>query len=274
MDFNSVPIGALLAAALLLSPSPLPAGQPQASFERGRRDLPKLALTFDGGGAAGETVQILETLRERGVRATFFLTGEYVRRNPGLVLAIVADGHEVGNHTWTHPHLTTWDRTHRHDTLPGVDRALLERQLGDTARAFAALTGEPMAPLWRAPYGEVNRELLAWAAAAGWGHVGWSRDDAGGRETLDSLDWVSDTGSRNYLSSAQISARIRGYDAGGARLNGGVVLMHLASRSVDPGSARLGALVDQLRLDGYQLVAVSELRRDAAMGTDLFAARR
>ena len=65
---------------------------------------------------------------QRGVTATFFLTGDYIRHNPDLVRRIAAAGHEVGNHTWSHPHLTTWDRTRRHDTLPGVDRAFIERR--------------------------------------------------------------------------------------------------------------------------------------------------
>jgi peptidoglycan/xylan/chitin deacetylase (PgdA/CDA1 family) len=234
------------------------------SFERGSRDLPQVALTFDGGGDAGESEYILDVLEQRGVPATFFLTAEYIRRNPDLVRRIAASGHDVGNHTRTHPHLTSWDSTRRHDTLPGVDRTFVVDQLDKTAQAFEAVTGQPMTPLWRAPYGEVNDELLGWAAAAGWHHVGWTRDDVGGRHTLDSLDWVAERSSRNYLSSEQICARILSFGAGGAGLNGGIVLMHLSTRRDDPQAARLGALVDALRGDGYRLVTVSDLQRDTA----------
>ena len=93
--------------------------------------------------------------------ATFFLTGAYIRDNPDLVRRIAAAGHEVGNHTWSHPHLTTWDRTRRHDTLPGLDRAVIQEELSRTARAYEAATGRTMAALWRAPFGEVNDDLLA-----------------------------------------------------------------------------------------------------------------
>ncbi len=255
---------AAISLALGAAAPPSSAAGPGAplSLERGRRDLRKVALTFDGGSDPGDTDHILEVLRGRGASATFFLTGEFIRRNPDAVLRIAAASHEIGNHTWSHPHLTTWTRNRRHETLPAVDRATLLRELTATARAFEALAGRPMAPLWRAPYGEVNAQLLRWAGEAGWSHVGWTRDDAGGRHTLDSLDWVADRSARNYLDSAQISARILSFGAGGDGLSGGIVLMHLSTRREDRGVARLGSLIDALRERGYLLVGVPELARD------------
>jgi peptidoglycan/xylan/chitin deacetylase (PgdA/CDA1 family) len=262
-------LGLLLASAATRA-EPLAPGP--ASFDRGRRDLPHVALTFDGGSDAGESARILDVLEARGVTATFFLTGGYIRRNPDLVRRIAAAGHEVGNHTWSHPHLTAWDLTQRHTTLRGRDRTFLQAELLRTGEAYEAVTGLRMAPLWRAPYGEVNGELLRWAATAGWDHVGWTRDDAGGRHTLDSLDWVSERSSRNYLSSAQIVARILSFGGGGTGLNGGVVLMHLSTRQVDPQVERLGELIDELRQDGFRLVTVSALRQDEAPPATLTAA--
>jgi peptidoglycan/xylan/chitin deacetylase (PgdA/CDA1 family) len=234
------------------------------SFERGRRDLPKVALTFDGGSDAGESARILDVLEQSGVTATFFLTGDYIRHNPDLVRRIAAAGHEVGNHTWSHPHLTTWNRTRRHDTLPGLDRTFVRQELDRTARAYEAATGRLMTALWRAPFGEVNDELLHWAATEGWSHVGWTRDDVGGRHTLDSLDWVAERSSRNYLTSEQIAARILSFGAGGAGLSGGIVLMHLCTSRKDPGVTRLAELIGALRGNGYSLVTVTELQRDVA----------
>lgn len=259
----SVRVAATVAVTTPLRPAAAaPHHGPEVTFERGRRDLPKLALTFDGGSDAGETEQILAVLRQRGVSATFFLTGRFVQRYPDLVRRIASEGHEVGNHTWSHPHLTTWERSGRHDTRPGLGREWLLAELDRTARAFETAAGRPMAPLWRAPYGEVNAELMRWAAAAGWRHVGWTRDDAGGRHSLDSLDWVSEPSSRNYLTSVQIAERILSFGTGADGLNGGIVLMHLSSRKEDPGVGRLGELVDALRGGGYNLVTVSELQRD------------
>ncbi|HEY6001113.1 MAG TPA: polysaccharide deacetylase family protein [bacterium] len=232
------------------------------SLERGRRDQPRVALTFDGGSDAGDTELILAVLADRGVTATFFLTGEFMERHPDLVRRIAAGGHEVGNHTWSHPHLTTWERTHRHDTLPGLDRERMARELARTADAYERLTGLPLAPLWRAPYGELNDEIARWAGTAGWQHVGWSREGGAGRHTLDSLDWVADRSSRNFFAASRLLERILSFDARGAGLNGGIVLMHLCARRDDPLSARLGALVDELRARGYQPCTVGELRRE------------
>ena len=256
---------ALLVALPLIAERAAAASQSKnrvVSFERGRRDIPLVALTFDGGSDAGESGRILDVLEQRGVAATFFLTGDYISHNPALVRRIAAAGHEVGNHTLSHPHLTTWDRTHRHDTIEGLDRTFIQEELTLTGQAYEAATGRPMTALWRAPFGEVNDDLLRWAAAAGWQHVGWTRDDLGGRHTLDSLDWVAERSSRNYLTSVQIAARILSFGAGGAGLNGGIVLMHLSTSRDDPGVTRLGELIGTLRENGYSIVTVTELRHD------------
>lgn len=249
-----------LGTLLLLVAASAPAAGPasRATLERGRRDLPLVALTFDGGSDAGFSERILAILEEKEVRATFFLAGEYIARYPELALRIAGGGHEVGNHTWSHPHLTAWAQSRRQTTLPGVDRDLLLRELDRTAQAWEELTGLSMAPLWRAPFGETNGELLGWAAEAGWGHVGWSRDERG-RRSLDSLDWVDDRASRLYLSSRRILERLLSFDEAGDRLNGGIVLMHLCTRRDDPGVDRLPELIDALRGRGYRLVTVGEL---------------
>ena len=81
-----------------------------------------------------------------GIRTTIFLTGEFIRRYPEIVRRIAADGHEVGNHTDTHPHLTTYAENGRQATRAGVDRAFLVNELARTARAWEEATGRTMAP--------------------------------------------------------------------------------------------------------------------------------
>jgi peptidoglycan/xylan/chitin deacetylase (PgdA/CDA1 family) len=259
--------GLAVASAVTVLPFPParagePTDTPAISLDRGRRDLRRVALTFDGGSAAGDTGRILDVLEERGVSATFFLTGEFITRYPALVRRIAAGGHEVGNHTWSHPHLTAWERTQRHETLPGIDGALVRRELDRTAEAYERVTGRTLSPLWRAPYGEVNAEIARWAGADGWRHIGWSRDDAGSSRTLDSLDWVAERSSRKYLTSEKMLQRILSFDAGGSGLNGGIVLMHLCTREEDPLAGRLAALIDALRARGYEASTVGALRRD------------
>lgn len=231
------------------------------SFERGRRDVPRVALTFDGGSAAGDTERILGVLESTGVPATFFLTGAFITAYPELVLRIARGGHAVANHTWSHPHLTEWERLHRHDTLRGVNRRFLQRELAATADAYRKLTGRPMLPLWRAPYGEVNGELLVWAADGGWTHVGWTR--AGDGRTLDSLDWVADRASSHYLDSAGLAARILSFGSTEDGLNGGIVLMHLCTRRDDPLVGQLGNIIRTLGGRGYRFATVPELLGDS-----------
>jgi peptidoglycan/xylan/chitin deacetylase (PgdA/CDA1 family) len=125
-----------------------------------------------------------------------------------------------------------------------------------------ALNGQNF--LWRAPYGEHNGEIRAWAAEPGYRHVGWTRD-AASREDLDSRDWVADPTSSIYRSSREIRDRILGFGQGnGHGLNGGIVLMHLGTgRRSDPAHARLPEILDGLAARGYRLVTISDLLRDA-----------
>lgn len=228
---------------------------------RGLRSRKEVALTFDGGSDANVSAEILDILRARGVRATIFLTGGYIRRFPDLVRRMVAERHEVANHTDSHRHLTTFARNRRHDTLPDLTRESFQGELRRAEAAFRAVTGQAMRRYWRAPYGEVNRELLRWAAELGYTHVAWTRGE--GSETLDTRDWVADRSSRLYASSARIRDRVLGFDEEGVDgVAGGIVLMHLASRRrQDPLHRRLDEIIDGLRARGYALVPVSDLLR-------------
>ena len=249
----------------LPSPRPGPAVPVVAEdFARGNMGIREIAFTFDGHDAANVTVEILDMLRARDVRVTMFLGGQFVRLFPDLVRRMVADGHEIGNHLDTHPHLTTYARNHRHDTLPGVTREFLMGEFRRVEASFRALTGRPMAPYWRAPYGEHNAELRAWAAEAGYRHVGWTRG-AGTAEDLDTRDWVADTSSRIYRSREEIAARILefGRDRPGG-LNGGIVLMHLSTqRRTDRPHESLPSVLRALQGQGYRLVTTSELLEHA-----------
>ncbi|MBI5588395.1 MAG: polysaccharide deacetylase family protein [Deltaproteobacteria bacterium] len=218
------------------------------------------SITFDGGGyeSGDEAKAILATLRERGIKTTIFLTGMFIRKYPAIVREMVKDGHEIGNHTMYHPHLTDFNQTLRHNTLGNVDRSFVARELDSAAELFRAATGAEMAPLWRAPYGEINKEIRRWAYEAGYIHVGWTYD-AKKRESLDTLDWVYDRNSRLYRTSWQIKDRVLnfGKDSGGIR--GGIILMHLGTmRKDDRASDALGEMLDGLMAKGYRFVPVSE----------------
>jgi peptidoglycan/xylan/chitin deacetylase (PgdA/CDA1 family) len=225
-------------------------------ISRGDLDRKEIALTFDGGGWANAAPQILETLREKRISCTFFLTGEFIRRYPDLVRQIVAEGHEVANHTESHPHLTSYADNSRHQLLPWVSRSFLWRELRGAEELFFELTGERMAPFWRAPYGEQNATLRKWAKEIGYQHVSWTSDYRA-RKSLDSLDWVADPSLKIYCSAEDVRNRILGYGDGA---NGGIILMHLGtSRMHDQVHERLGEIIEGLWERGYRLVKVSEL---------------
>jgi peptidoglycan/xylan/chitin deacetylase (PgdA/CDA1 family) len=238
------------------------AGATAEDITRGDLRVPEVAFTFDGGADANVAGEILDSLRARNAHATMFLTGQFIRLYPELVRRMGAEGHEVGNHLDTHPHLTTYERDRRQQTLPAVTREFLVGQLRRTEESFRALTGQPMAPFWRAPFGEHNPEIRGWAAAAGYRHISWTRG-AGMAEDLDTRDWVADRSSRIYRSRDEIATRLMTFGRGRPEgLNGGIVLMHLAShRPTDRPHDSLPHILRTLQEQGYRAVTISALVR-------------
>lgn len=227
---------------------------------RGSRLEGKVAITFDGGYMANVSEEILDVLKEKDLRCTIFLTGRFIRNYPEIVRRMVNEGHEIGNHTWSHPHLTTFADDKQHTTRDSVTRAFLQKELNQAAIAFEACTGYQLAPFWRAPFGEHNLEIREWAAELGYRHIGWTIGSNG--HNMDTMDWVSDTASPVYRTSEEILNKIldfgNGSDVGGA--SGAIIIMHLGTlRNADFPHKKLPDIIDGLRLQGYELVRVSEL---------------
>lgn len=247
----------------------LPPFSPDADFSRGPTWERKIALTFDGGAEANATEEILDTLKTKRVRATIFLTGRYIQRYPDLVRRMVQEGHEVGNHTFSHPRLTTYAVNGRQETLSGVTREFLQSELRQAARLFEQVAGRPMIPYWRAPYGEHNQKIRRWAAEIGYLHVGWTRDPGVG-EDLDTRDWVADPHSRIYYHAEEVRERILNFGKGRkTEANGGIILLHLGTqRRQDQVHRELPVIIDGLRTRGYRLVPVSDLHHALALAAD------
>ena len=226
-----------------------PTGLTPVDLTRGPADRSDVLVSFDAGSSDRGAAAILDALSVRGIRTTIFLTGEFIRRYPELARRIALDGHEVGNHTDTHPHLTTYAADGRQSTRAGVDRAFLASQLLRTARLYRDVTGKTMAPVWRAPFGEHNPEIRRWAAELGYWHVGWT----GGRSGLDGLDWVTDPRSRAYRPADRLLARLVSHAE-----NGGIVLLHLGSDREEPVAARIGELFDGLTARGFRFARASD----------------
>jgi peptidoglycan/xylan/chitin deacetylase (PgdA/CDA1 family) len=110
---------------------------------------PFLSITFDDGPHPENTPRLLDTLADRGVKATFYLIGREVARYPELARRIKAEGHEIGSHTFSHRFLTT-QTGHS-----------IARELTSTHSAISAAIGEPPTTL-RPPYGAVTEAMTRW----------------------------------------------------------------------------------------------------------------
>lgn len=215
-------------------------------------DSISIALTFDGGSNNNGSAKILNILRENNIRCTIFLTGAFLRKYPKLVKQMIADGHEIGNHSYNHPHLTMLERDGSTNTLKNVNRQFLYQQLHRTDSLFKKISGFSMAPLWRAPYGEINNDILLWAAEAGFKHIGWS-------DRCDTWDWVADTTSCIYRTAPEILKHFLELDEE-IGLGGKIILMHLGTnRKKEIPNGILADLITQLKQRGYRFKTVGQM---------------
>lgn len=157
-----------------------------------------LALTFDDGPHPEHTPALLEVLRRHGVQATFFVVGENATAFPGLLHDIAADGHVIGNHTFSHRQLTR------------LRTADIEAELGRTSDLIDRVLGVP--PAWcRAPYGDWHGPSLEVCARLGMEPMGWS---------IDTRDWARPGTTsivRAVTGQATPGAIVLQHDGGGPR---------------------------------------------------------
>jgi peptidoglycan/xylan/chitin deacetylase (PgdA/CDA1 family) len=130
---------------------------------RGSRDGRRVALSFDDGPDPEVTPAVLDALARFGARATFFSIGRSLEAHPRLARRLVAEGHELGNHSWRHS---------RWQNFFGADEHAREIERGD--RAIAAVTGSPATPLYRPPVGLKSPQLARVAARRRLTLVAWS----------------------------------------------------------------------------------------------------
>ena len=177
--FHPCSFKALLISAafllLLLTAFTLPAAV-MVSTTQGSRELPiycvqtdqkKIALTFDAAWGNEDTADLLSILARNQIHATFFLTGSWVDAYPDDVKAIAAAGHDIGNHSQTHPEMSTLSKEQIRDELMQVHKNVKE------------LTGQNMC-FFRPPYGDYNNLLIQTATECGYLSIQWD---------IDSLDW-------------------------------------------------------------------------------------
>jgi peptidoglycan/xylan/chitin deacetylase (PgdA/CDA1 family) len=199
---------------------------------RGGTERPWIALTLDAGAGAAPTPRILEALRERGITITFFLTGRWMRANPDLVRQMVADGHELANHTVNHPDLTT------------LDDDAIRRELNETEAMLQEIApGATTRPFFRPPYGAYNERVLRVALAEGYLPVYW---------TLDSLDSVGEPKTPEFLVE-RVTGKLNPDD-----LRGAIILAHCGS---DATADALPEILDRFVAMGFEVRKLSEVLR-------------
>jgi cellulose synthase/poly-beta-1,6-N-acetylglucosamine synthase-like glycosyltransferase/peptidoglycan/xylan/chitin deacetylase (PgdA/CDA1 family) len=198
----------------------------------------KIALTFDDGPDPAWTPRILDILKDKNAPATFFIIGQNAQANPNLVMREMAEGHVVGNHTFTHPNLAL------------TSRSVTELELNATQRLFQAFTGRSMV-LMRSPYlGDADPTTadeigpISIAQSLGYLTVGLH---------VDPDDWQAppaDVIIRRVLE--QIADP-------NPDIHGNVVLLHDSGGDRHNTVAALPGLIDALRAKGYELVLISDL---------------
>lgn len=192
-----------------------------------------VAITFDDGPDAKWTPQILDILKAKGVKATFFMVGANMEQYPNLVRRIVREGHTLGVHTYTHPNIA----------LVSEERAKLE--LNATQRLVEAITGLSTT-LFRPPYNaDTNphepEELVPIKLAQKMGYITVSED-------IDPEDWGR-PGVKTMLE------RVRE----GRMLGGDIVLLHDAGGDRSQTVEALPQIIDYLRVRGDNIVSVAEM---------------
>ena len=185
----------------------------------------RIALTFDDGPHPIYTEQILSILREYGVKATFFVIGENVGYYPDAFDAIVKDGHEVGNHTFSHPHLRNESAKALQEEIRLTEHTLQERGYDGTQ-------------LFRPPEGVCSTEVCRCAKDAGYAIILW---------TVDTRDW-DHTPAEHIVQSVKQTVK-----------SGDIILFHDYIASPSPTPDALRCLIPSLLEMGYQFVTVSEL---------------
>lgn len=218
---------ALIVPQLAGQPATL-ASQPLL-VRRGSPARPWVALTLDAGAGAAPVPDMLATLRERGVRITFFLTGKWIGENPELTRQIVADGHEIANHTQSHP------------DMRNLSDAAMRAELADTEALLEATAGASTRPLFRPPYGAYDERVLRLVVAEGYLPVYW---------TLDSLDSVGEPKTPAFLVERVTGA------LSPEQLRGAIILAHCGSQ---PTAEALPAILDRFAALGLEVRTLSEV---------------
>ena len=222
----------LLSFALLLTITAAYVGAlpDTVSVVSGKRELPiycvnrddnKISISFDAAWGGDKTLGILDLLDEYNIKTTFFLVDIWTQKYPELVKEIVARGHEIGNHSTSHPQMSKLNETQ------------IAKELNTQADNVLAIAGvRPV--LFRPPYGDYNNRVITTARVQGFVPIQWS---------VDSLDWKN-RGAQEIINRA---TKVK---------SGDIVLFHNDSQYILDA---LPAVLKYYAENGYSVVPISEI---------------
>lgn len=188
-----------------------------------------IALTFDDGPNKAYTNQILEVLKEYNAKATFFVIGENVKRDPTTLKKVHAEGHEIGNHTFTHP------------KLQNIDSFTLKKEITQTDKiVMKYITQKPI--YFRPVGGYYNEEVVKAAVNTNHKIILWSPNQ-------DPRDW-------NHESAEHIYTHVMNNIQ-----PGDIILLHDGGGDRTETVQAIKKIIPALKKQGYAFLTVSELRK-------------
>lgn len=193
-------------------------------IQKGMTNNSYIALTYDAGDGAAATSYILDTLEKHNIKATFFLTGEWIEKYPDIGRRIVDLGHEVGNHTFSHPDLTQ------------VNKNIIVDEVVKTEKVIKRITNADCKPFFRPPFGAWNQEVLEAVGEIGYYYtIYWS---------IDTIDWQQPDVD---VIVSRVIDNVKSDE---------IILMHLEYFNTAKATE---IMIPQLKDLGYKFVCVSEL---------------
>lgn len=186
----------------------------------------ELFLTFDNGYENGYTGKILDVLKQKQVPAAFFVTGHYVKDQPELLKRMTAEGHIIGNHSWSHPDMTQ------------LSEESIKSELDKVKAQVSATTGKQEMKYLRPPRGIFNERVLEASKRFGYTSVFWS---------IAYKDWDVNAQRGADFALQQVTKQLH---------PGAILLLHSVSRD---NAEALGGIIDEARRQGYEFKSLDEI---------------
>ena len=218
----SIIAGSTLTFAFVIGSSFFSANNKKLPIYRVKRDVKVVSISFDAAWGNEYTTSLLDTLKKNEVKATFFLVGMWVDKYPESVKEIYSQGHDIGNHSDTHPH------------LPKKNRETIRNQIENCNNKIEKITGKRPV-LFRPPYGDYDNKLIEELQNLNMYTIQWD---------IDTLDWKD-------KKCDEMCEIIRKKLAPGS-----IILMHNGAKYT---AESLDTIIKTIKNAGYNIVSISDI---------------